>query len=150
VKYGFTGSRFMHPKHFGFVRHVLDELGPGTEWTTGGAPGVDLFVLRYIAETRPDVFQRLIVAGPDRSDSNPKRWALIEKYMPLATEVIILPKGTDYRFRNGVILDHTEFLVALPLHPESSSPRSGTWMTIRMAREREIPMWVGQLQSLGG
>jgi len=39
-----------------------------------------------------------------------------------------------YRDRNQIIVDRCELLVAVPEGLESQHPRSGTWMTVRMAR----------------
>lgn len=48
----------------------------------------------------------------------------------------------DYRVRNQMIADRCDVLVAVPEGPESQFPRSGTWMTVRMARKQDKPIIV--------
>ncbi len=40
-----------------------------------------------------------------------------------------------YLQRNLDIIDHAEIIIATPFGPEAKAPRSGTWFTIRRARE---------------
>ncbi len=58
-------------------------------------------------------------------------------------------KGSDesmhvlsYRERNQAIVDAVDVLLAFPEGTEATFPRSGTWMTIRMAWRRGIPVTV--------
>jgi hypothetical protein len=55
-----------------------------------------------------------------------------------------MPSGTDYRARNERIVELSDRLVALPEYPEDDhwSRRSGTWMTVRIARRAGKPVAV--------
>ena len=44
----------------------------------------------------------------------------------------------DYMVRNQNIVDESEIIFATPLNDEASSPRSGTWATIRRSRDKEF------------
>ena len=46
----------------------------------------------------------------------------------------------DYRSRNLDIVQAADILFAAPSGPEANLPRSGTWMTIRMARRHNVPL----------
>lgn len=133
-KYGFTGSRYINVLHHPALDEVLSAHLDGEEYTTGGAVGVDTYVLRKMASWLPDSFHRVCLPehGPDWD--NP--------YLEMADEVIRVPDTMrhPHRSRNAAILDHTDVLLAFPLHGEDhgQSKRSGTWMTIRMARERGL------------
>lgn len=136
MKYGFTGSRYVTPLHFAAMDEVLTAHLDGSEYTTGGAVGVDTYVLRKMKAWLPQAFHRVCLPehGPDWD--NP--------YLDLADEVIRVPNTTNHpwRSRNAAILDHSDVLLAFPLHNEEhgQSKRSGTWMTIRMARKRGMPV----------
>jgi hypothetical protein len=45
-----------------------------------------------------------------------------------------LHKPLPYRLRNEQIVARCDVLLAVPDGPESQRPKSGTWMTVRMAR----------------
>jgi hypothetical protein len=49
-------------------------------------------------------------------------------------------RAASYRTRNWRIATHCSELLAAPLLPEADSPRSGTWMTVRMARSLGKPI----------
>lgn len=55
-----------------------------------------------------------------------------------------MPYGTGFKERDQAVVDTSEALLAFPLYAEKNpqSRRSGTWMTIRMAREKGIPVEV--------
>lgn len=56
----------------------------------------------------------------------------------------VMSWGTSYRERDQAVVDESNALLAFPLYPEkhARSHRSGTWMTIRMARRKGIPIEV--------
>ena len=47
-----------------------------------------------------------------------------------------------YLQRNRHIVDHSDILVALPVDPARSELQSGTWSTVRYARNRCIPVYL--------
>lgn len=135
MKYGFTGSRYINPMHFAAMDEVLTAHLDGVEYTTGGAVGVDTYVLRKLSAWLPTALHRVCLPEHGSDWDNP--------YLELADEVIRVPDTMKHpwRSRNAAILDHSDVLLAFPLHAEEhgQSKRSGTWMTIRMARQRSIP-----------
>ena len=136
MRFGFTGSRYINPLHHPKLDEVLFAHMDGTEYTTGGAVGVDTYVLRRMKVIAPEALHRVCLPeyGPDWDN----------EYLKLADEVIRVPNTMKHahRSRNAAILDHSDVLLAFPLHDEGhgQSKRSGTWMTIRMARQRRIPV----------
>lgn len=44
----------------------------------------------------------------------------------------------SYRMRNMAIVEACDILLAVPERPESTAGKSGTWMTVRMARARHV------------
>lgn len=135
-RYGFTGSRYFSPIHGAALDEVLTAHMDGSEYTTGGAVGVDTYVLRKMTGWLPDAHHRVCLPEHGADWDN--------EFLSLADEVIRVPNTMDHpwRSRNAAILDHSDILLAFPLHDEDhgQSKRSGTWMTIRMARERDIPI----------
>jgi hypothetical protein len=136
LRVGFTGSRYVDRLHYATIDEVLARYLDAQEYTTGGAVGVDTYVLRKLSAWCPEAKHRVCLPehGPDWD--NP--------YLELATEVIYVPNTEkhEHRSRNKAILDFSDLLIAMPLHPEDNpqSKRSGSWMTIRMARQRGIPV----------
>ena len=108
----------------------------GEYYTTGGAVGVDTYVLRKMTAWLPEAFHRVCLPeyGPDWD--NP--------YIELADEVLRVRDTMrhPHRSRNQAIIDYSDVMLAFPLHDEShdQSRRSGTWMTIRMAQKAGIPV----------
>jgi hypothetical protein len=135
-RYGFTGSRYVAPEHHSFIDLVLENYLDGSEYTTGAQAGIDTFVLRRLAPKLSEAHHRVIVPSAPH----------LERYLAMADEVIYLPPSREpYRDRNEKILEYTDVLIALPLHPEEEQPRSGTWMTIRMAKKAGIPVEIAML-----
>lgn len=132
MRYGFTGSRYLEPTHHALLDEVLHAHLDGEEYTTGGAAGVDTYVLRRMTTLCPEALHRVCVPEAGLGWENP--------YLNLASVVEQVPDTMrhPYRSRNLRILVHTDVLLAFPLREEDhpKSKRSGTWMTIRMARER--------------
>lgn len=131
---GFTGSRYINPIHYPAIDEVLFAYTGADEYTTGGAVGVDTYVLRRLKPLMPKALHRVCLPehGPDWD--NP--------YLKLADEVVRVPDtlGHPHRSRNKAIIKHSDVLLAFPLHPENhgKSQRSGTWMTIRMAQRSGV------------
>lgn len=51
----------------------------------------------------------------------------------------VMHDPAPYPVRNQSIVDATHYLVAIPAQEENVSQRSGTWMTVNMAREAKKP-----------
>jgi hypothetical protein len=46
----------------------------------------------------------------------------------------------SYAVRDARLVTMSDRLLALPFAPEAESPRSGTWLTVRFARRKGIPI----------
>lgn len=135
IRFGFTGSRYTDPTHQPLIEEVLHAHLDGSSYTTGGQVGIDTYVLRRMVLLVPEAHHRVCIPESGPGWDNP--------YLDLATEVERVPDGEHkYRARNERILDHSDCLLAFPLHPEAhtQSRRSGTWMTVHLARSRGIPV----------
>jgi len=124
----------------------------GTEFTTGTCWGFDAIAAEWLVARYPNAVHRLVVPA-NRSQVD---FSIVGKFTALAREapeqylIEWMPDDTDYRDRNARILEHSDELVAVAQSPETagSSRRSGTWMTVRMAREgalpvRQLVLWEG-------
>jgi hypothetical protein len=139
---GFTGSRYLNPTHHLALDEVLFAYLGAEEYTTGGAVGVDTYVLRRLKILAPEALHRVCLPehGPDWDN----------EYLKLADEVIRVPDTMNHahRSRNKAIIAHSDVMLAFPLHPEShdQSKRSGTWMTIRMAQKAGVKVDITVLE----
>lgn len=97
----------------------------------GGAIGVDALWAEFGHRLGYPVYG-IIPAKRTFVDPNYRKWS------HWITE---MPEGTDYRQRNMVLLSAISYLIGYPLRPEADrrSHRSGTWMTLRLARGMDIP-----------
>jgi hypothetical protein len=115
---------------------VLTAHLDGSVYITGGAVGVDTYVLRKMSAWLPKAEHRVYLPahGPDWDN----------EYLALADTVVRIPDTMNHphRSRNAAIVDGCDVLLAFPLHNEDhgQSKRSGTWMTIRMARKAGKPI----------
>lgn len=139
---GFTGTRSVP---FDRVADVLAFLTREShefdEFTTGACTGFDAIAAHYLIDQNPNALHRLVVPA-NRSQVDGE---IIERFRRLEDDrhvIEYMPEGTSYRERNERILDHSDALLAVADHPEihSKSVRSGTWMTVRIARRRGIPI----------
>lgn len=143
MRYGFTGTRRLEPEHYEQINTVLGSLADATEFTTGGALGVDGYVVHAVEELFPWVRQRIIFPADFKAvDREIYDWANSG-----GAELIQMPPGSSYRDRNARILDYSEVLISFPLKEAALEKRSGTWMTIRMAQKRDIPTQTFILQA---
>lgn len=132
--YGFTGSRYLDLTHHALLDEVLTAHLDGDVYITGGAVGVDTYVLRKMAAWLPEATHRVYLPehGPDWDNS----------FLELADEVTRVPDTMrhPHRSRNAAIVADADVLLAFPLHAEShgQSRRSGTWMTVNLARKADV------------
>lgn len=105
-------------------------------YVTGGCFGWDAFAGRFLADTWPDKEHWVIVPA---NLSQVDAWWLEPGYE--FVRVVYMPMGTDYRDRNTVIVERSVELHFCAERPEADgkSKRSGTWMTVRIARKADIP-----------
>jgi len=70
----------------------------------------------------------------------PANRAQVDPYWAAAcTTWEAMPAGTDYRARNREMVDQADQVLAFARYPEADgrSRRSGTWMTVRLARKAQ-------------
>jgi len=142
IRYGFSGSRSITAYDQATIYGVLKSLPPGVEYTTGGCLGVDAYVGIGLWRTEPHATHRVVVpADRSRVDYWWMHRAIREGRGVLIEE---MPPSTTYADRNRRIVEHSDVLVAFPAHPEDDprSRRSGTWQTIRMARQAALEVRV--------
>jgi hypothetical protein len=116
----------------GVVSHVLAERVPEAErYITGGCRGGDTWIGRWLLLNRPDAEHVVIV---------PANHAAVDPWWLRAgrpVTVIDMPAHSAYRHRNSRMVQEADAVFGFPayLEDDSRSLRSGTWQTIRMARE---------------
>lgn len=139
---GFSGTRNTSilgslPK----IEALVSELPEGTRVVTGACQGADAMVAR--AAKRAGYHVHTIVPANRRVVD--VDW---QRYCDTFEE---MPAGTDYRARNKRIVELSDRLIALPEYPETAvqSQRSGTWMTVRIARHAGKPVTVHLLKNYG-
>ena len=144
MRYGFTGTRALLPHHLERVNEVIDQLGDATEFTTGSSVGVDVLIASALRRLYPDIPRRIIFSDDEKyTDLDVRGWANEDE-----AELIQMPPGTDYNDYNGRILDFSEALIGFPLHEAALGETTGTWLTIRLAEQRGIPVRVVILEPL--
>lgn len=119
------------------IRQVLDNL---TLLITGAAFGVDTYACEFATKLY-GVDQLLCV--PD----DPHNEDLVQRMRANSSVKIIYPG--DYRERNQCMVNSSHVLLAFPETPKEIL-RSGTWMTIRMARKAKIPIYFHPLDGSEG
>lgn len=130
---GFTGTQYLKPYHHEKLFHVLNKI-QADKFVVGGCIGVDTFVAWYGFSHNIPVHV-IVPSIRTKVDTN---------YKVYATTVEELPPGhrEPYRQRNTRLVTQSDALVAFPMYGEldSRSRRSGTWMTIRIARRHNKPV----------
>lgn len=129
---GISGSRRLRPEGRAIIAQALEGVPFGTRLITGAAIGVDACVARLAPEYGLLVHT---VVPANRRDVSPF-------WEERADSFELMPEGTAFRARNLRIVELSSRLLAFPLHPESDprSQRSGSWMTVRLARAAGIPV----------
>lgn len=142
MRWGFTGSRYFVPTQESLIRFALwiDERDDTpSEFVTGGAVGFDHHIGLYLTEMYPGARHTIIVPA---NRSKVKNWWKDLDYSEIPVEVIEMPHGTSYRERDQAIVNHSDALLSAAAFAEDDprSIRSGTWMTVRLARAKGIPI----------
>lgn len=128
----FTGPRALTERQASYVRQsVRGLLKPGDIAVVGVCVGTDALIA-HTAYAIPGVHVHAVVPA-NRSQIDPD-W---RKYCDTSEEMP--PSEDPYRDRNKRMVDIGNSLVGYPARPEKESPRSGTWMTIRLARKAGKP-----------
>lgn len=146
----FTGSRDVGGRHLIRLYGVLEQLHDALEYWTGGAPGIDQAITRYFIEHCPEAHHGVIIPrlGPSTVSHHGFALELHEGVeagrLPPTIEIIYTELSP--MARNPMILGRGDFLHGFPRHPEQTALRSGTWRTIALARQIQMPHCVWPLE----
>jgi predicted Rossmann-fold nucleotide-binding protein len=131
---GISGTRSLNDDRAAAVTAVIETLPKDATVVTGGCVGVDAHVARVAYGLGLHV---VTILPADRKAVDPDWRRFCHEYEEM------LP-GSTYRDRNRRIVQRSDQLLAFPLYPEKDarSTRSGTWQTVRIARNmgREITL----------
>ena len=138
TKIAISGSRSITDADREVIKDVFYGMEADAQLITGACVGVDAFAAWLAHDLRRQVHT---VVPVDGSRVDP-RW------QEHCTTFETMPEGTDYRERNRRMVYLADCLIAFPLYAEldERSRRSGTWMTVRLARTKGIPVDVYQLR----
>jgi len=129
----FTASRQLKTATDLFhVRDVLEKLQRGDLVVTGGCIGGDHEIAKTATKLGLAV-HTVLPTDTSRVDPEWEEWCVSWERMP---------EGTTYRNRNERLVELGNKLFGFPNLPESRDVRSGTWMTIRIARMAKVPQEV--------
>jgi hypothetical protein len=140
---GTTGTRHIAesdaPKHVAYLKQPLMHLYlmQFDGFVSGGCIGWDAVFGKTMAQTYPD--KQHVVIVPAKRDKVDYWW---HKFDPGFVKVIEMPQGSDYRDRNEQIVKYSHHLFYCAQYPEQhgASKRSGTWMTVRIAKDAGRPV----------
>lgn len=143
----FTGTQTLLPQKRRFVDPVLCALVPsyqdatGWRFVTGACIGVDAYVGRRLVDLYPEANHEVLV--PFKRGKVDEWWP---PYVALgySITVIEMPADTDFRYRNTKLVERgNDLLVPFPEYGEDDgrSKRSGTWMTVRIARAKDVRLY---------
>jgi hypothetical protein len=127
---GFTGTRRSGIEVERAIHRAFERIDADAQIITGGCIGADALVARY-ARSLAMLVHTIVPADRSRVDPDWRRFC---------TSFEEMPPGTDYRARNERIVECSTQLIAIPEYPEHDdrSRRSGTWMTVRIARRAGV------------
>jgi hypothetical protein len=139
----FTAARLGFSPPPSFVENVLaDRIPLAKRYVTGACEGGDAYIGAWLYRNRPDA-EHVVVVPANRIQAD-YWWK--EPGTPAGPTLIVVEMlpGSSYADRNQELVDRADWVVGFPAFPEgdSRSQRSGTWQTIRMARQaRKLSQW---------
>lgn len=141
MRYSFSGTVSPDSRLRRVLLNVVERLRDPTEITTGLADGIDTEAMLAAYHLYPDALHRVVVPrGPFNKDA----LAFAKSH---GFAVIYAPeRAHPYRPRNLLLVQYADELEALPEGPEKAHPRSGTWMTVRIAHDHGVPVKVHGLK----
>ena len=136
INIGFSGSRKINEEDAVLhVQRILNEIylqyAREAHIITGGCIGVDAIVARVATGL---LLEHTVIL--------PEKRGLVDKYWSVYCTQYVEHIGT-YKERDAEIVKRSEILFAFPSCDEKDAEgnytRSGTWMTVRLARQKGIP-----------
>lgn len=150
----FTASRDMDASAHasvvdGYLRELIHmaHIGVIDEFVTGAARGGDTIIARVLEQACPATLHRIVVPAAPHNEGLVSLWEMWAENTPGTHVVERMVKGpgaapAQYRRRDQRMVDLAKagggWLEAFPLHEERRQPRSGTWLTVRLARKSEV------------
>lgn len=136
---GFTGTRLGMTLRQSVVVSKLLNVLYFSEIHHGGCYGAD-FDFHEIAlrNSKCQAHVRIYV-HPGKGAMNQSRHFLSESPY-WQRNIIVLPE-VEYLLRDRIIVNESDLLIACP-HGKTELTRSGTWFTVRRARENKIPIMI--------
>jgi hypothetical protein len=130
----FTAARDLDAQGCAVIVRILTQVPHADRYITGGAPGGDAFIGRWLALARPQA-EHVVIVPADRSQVDPW-WNKSVVRCSSLVEVIEMPLGTTYADRNCQLVQRGSMMYGFPAYPEDDprSRRSGSWQACRMAR----------------
>jgi hypothetical protein len=123
---GYTGTRHLIEGDEALLADIVVRQPKGIRVITGGCVGVDAVMAR-LHYTRGD-WVHIILPWPTRwIDPDWRKYCNSWEQAPNGPE--------PYRIRNTMLVAQSYRIIGIPEFDEVRSPRSGTWMTIRIARK---------------
>jgi hypothetical protein len=134
---GFTGTRDLPPEAWAPLRQRLATLYVD-EFVTGACRGVDAFAGENLARLHPEARHTVLVPANRRFVDY--WWLRLPAALLANVDVLDMPDGTSYAYRNAEIVRRSQRLIAVPVAGEDDpgQRRSGTWQTVRMGRRKGI------------
>jgi hypothetical protein len=143
IIWGFTASREISESVRSIMSNKLLIMSrkinrqAAVEFVTGASSGGDAFIGEWLAWHWGSLAYHTIVVPANRSHVD-EWWTKMPLSYRKWFNVIEMPAGTDYKYRNQFMVDRSTDYAGFPIRSEARSPRSGTWQTIRMATRAEI------------
>lgn len=134
----FTASRVLAGRNWQWMMDKFVEENSADLFVSGACVGGDQYLATQALKVWPGRDHKIIVPH-DTSRVN-LSWLEVVRRLE-NVEIDFMGYGTTYADRNRAIIKaKPDLLGAFPLHPEGDkrSRHSGTWMTVRFAREAGI------------
>lgn len=153
-RYSFTGPDALNDAELAHAAVVVAGLEEPGEITTGGATGWDTAVCLAALRAWPDAHHRLVLPGAAFNLLGVNQALALARELRIEQFTVINlaphPSGParSYRARNERLVDEGDALVGAVRH--ATFYRSGEWMTVNIARKRDVPVRLVDLSIING
>lgn len=142
ITISFTASAMNFSPPPPVVEAVLRGLPAVARYVTGACEGGDAWTGAWLHANRP-LAEHVVIVPADRSQVD-YWWEQPENLGDPDITIIKMPWGTSYSDRNAELVARADWVTGFPPFPEEDprSAKSGTWETIRMARDAgKLALW---------